>query len=367
MDDFKQDQALQILFSRILDPVALYRVRYDDAGIFSKMSYIDVNAAYESVMGVERSSILGKSFEDVWSEKEKNWQDLILQVARTGVYVRYEGYSFDTGRHLHALAFSPQKDVVAVILLDITARKEAEAALLDKDKLLTEYRSELRRLAAELSLAEEKTRRSLAVKLHDRVGYSLVSLLNDLRALKTLVESEGSPHCDRIEQARSEVESLLQDIRSMTFEISSPLLYEVGLEPALEALATRMLTPHGVAFDFQECGPKAEIELKNRILIYQMTQELLLNVIKHARATRVRLRVQRGTRRVRVLVEDDGVGFSPDVSKHWGKWSGIGLFSIRERLHSLGGELRVLSEKGEGCTIVMTAPIGGMEHEEHEN
>lgn len=355
---FDQDRALQVLFSRILDPVALYRVHYDDKGAFVNMTYIDVNSAYESLMQIRRGAILGKSFEEVWSEQEKNWQDLILQVARSGVYARYEGYSFDTKRHLHALAFSPQKDVVAVIFLDMTQWKEAEAALLEKEKLLKEYRSELRKLATKLSLAEEKTRRDVAVKLHDRVGYSLVSLLNELRAIQEGAEEEGFLLKERIAQVQNEVESLLQDTRSMTFEISSPLLYEVGLEPALEALANRMLTPQGIAFDFQECGPKADVELKNRILLYQMTQELLLNVIKHAHAKRVQLRVQRGKKRLRVLVEDDGVGFSHDVREHWGKASGIGLFSIRERLHSLGGELRILSEKGEGCSVSITAPLG---------
>ncbi len=353
------DIALKILFSRILDPVAIYRVRFDENGNFVNMYYIDVNSAYEAIMKVKRNDVLGKSFEDVWSKKEENWKDIIIQVASTGIYARYEGYSFDTSRHLYAIAFSPQKDVVAVIFMDMTHWKNAEKALMQKEKLLTEYRAELRKLATELSLAEEKTRHDIAVNLHDRVGYSLISLLSEFREIVNVTQEEKSPLEGKIIRMQSEVESLLKDIRSMTFEISSPLLYEVGLEAALEALAQKMLSPRNIYFDFQECGPKAEISLKNRILIYQMAQELLLNVIKHSEAKNVRLRVQRGKKRVRVVVEDDGIGLdvNMNVNKHWGKNSGIGLFSIRERLHFLGGELSIISGKGEGCSIAITAPI----------
>lgn len=350
---------LQTLFSRISEPAAFYRVLYEEDGTLGDMVYIDVNPSYESVMQITRDGIVGKSFHEVWSEQEREWRSIIFQVAESGVYARYEGWSHDTGKYLHALAFSPLRGIVAVIFLDMTEWKNAERELIEKEQLLVEYRSELRQLATRLSLAEARTRRDVAVKLHDRVGYSLVSLLNELRSLRELAGEacDAASLTDRVGHAVSEVESLIQDTRSLTLEISSPLLYEVGLEAALESLADRMLSPHGIAFDFQECGPLVEIEMSCRILIYQMSQELLLNVVKHARATRVMLRVQRGKKRIRVLVEDNGRGFSIDMEQHWGKWSGIGLFSIRERLHSLGGELRVISEKGQGCTISLIAPV----------
>ena len=349
--------ALQTLFSEILDPVALYRMSYDDNGNFVNLFYIDINNAYERVMSVRRDEVIGKAFEDVWSEREGCWKKIIMQVAETGVYARHEGYSFDAERHLYGIAFTPQKDIVAVIFLDMTHWKEAEKALIDKETLLTEYRGELRKLATELSLAEEKTRRDIAVNLHDRVGYSLLNLLNDFREISDIVDSETHQIGVKLAKMQTEIESLLRDIRSMTFEISSPLLYEVGLEAALQALACKMLTPRDISFDFQECGPKADINIKTRILIYQMVQELLLNTIKHSGAKQVCLRVQRGAKRIRVVVEDDGIGIDMNVNQHFRSNSGIGLFSIRERLHHLGGELSVLSEKGLGCSIAITAPI----------
>jgi PAS domain S-box-containing protein len=350
-DDRTPYDALGVLFAKILEPVALYRALFDERGEFRDVVYIDVNPAYEQVMGIRKEDILGRPFREIWSEREREWQDIILQVATTGIYARYEGPSYDTGKYLHAIAFSPTRSVVAVIFIDMTDWKRAEEALQEKEALLTEYRQELRTLAARLSLAEERTRREIAVKLHDRVGYSLVSLLSRLRALS----ERHDP--DDISPAIEEVEELLSDTRSLTLEISSPLLYEVGLEPALASLAERMLAPHGIAVDFRECGPEAHISMEIRILMYQMAQELLLNVIKHARAKNVILRVQRGSKRVRLLVEDDGAGFSANTPKHWGKWGGMGLFSIREKLHSVGGEIRVFSEKGKGSTVALVAPL----------
>lgn len=350
--------ALQILFSRVLDPAAFYKILYEKDGTPKDMVYIDVNPSYERVMQITREAIVGKSFHEVWSEREEEWRNIIFQVASTGVYARHEGWSHDIGKYLHAVAFSPLRDIVAVIFLDMTDWKQAEKELIEKERLLVEYRSELRRLAARLSLAEARTRRDVAVKLHDRVGYSLVALLNELRSVKESVDgSDVSGVGEKIGRAVSEVEALIQDTRSLTLEISSPLLYEVGLEAALESLADRMLTPQGIALDFQECGPHTSIDISSRVLVYQMTQELLLNVVKHARAKHVVLRVQRGRKRVRVLVEDDGRGFSVSADQHWGKWSGIGLFSVRERLHSIGGELRIISEKGQGCSVSLIAPV----------
>ena len=358
-DDRTPYDALGVLFAKILEPVALYRALFDERGAFQDVIYIDVNPAYEQVMDIRKEEILGRPFREIWSEREREWQDIILQVATTGIYARYEGPSYDTGKYLHAIAFSPTRSVVAVIFLDMTDWKRAEEALQEKEVLLTEYRQELRTLAARLSLAEERTRREIAVKLHDRVGYSLVTLLTRLRALS----EKHDP--DDIAPAIEEVEGLLSDTRSLTLEISSPLLYEVGLEPALASLAERMLAslaermlaPHGIAVDFRECGPQSNISMEIRILMYQMAQELLLNVIKHAGAKNVILRVQRGNKRVRLLVEDDGAGFSSKTPKHWGKWGGMGLFSIREKLHSVGGEIRVFSEKGKGSTVALVAPL----------
>lgn len=352
--------ALNILFAKILEPVALYRAMFDGEGSFIDVVYLDVNPAYERLMCISREDIIGCTFKEVWSNRENEWQDIILQVAKTGIYARHEGLSHDTGKYLHAVAFSPAREVVAVIFLDMTPWKKAEEALLEKEALLTEYRQELRNLAARLSLAEERTRREIAVKLHDRVGYSLVSLLSRLR-------SERQKHEGCLGEAIDEVEQLLSDTRLLTLEISSPLLYEVGLESALASLVERMLTPHGIGWSFRESGPKSVISMDIRILMYQMTQELLLNVIKHSRAKNVCLRVQRGKKRVRILVEDDGAGFSGNTPKYWGKWAGMGLFSIRERLHSVGGEIRILSEKGKGSSVTMVAPLVCSGDEKNEN
>jgi signal transduction histidine kinase len=81
----------------------------------------------------------------------------------------------------------------------------------------------------------------------------------------------------------------------------------------------------------------------------------------------VLLRVQRGKKRVLVLVEDNGKGFAAEEGRRWGERSGIGLFSIRERLYSLGGELKILSEKGQGCTVSMIVPLTSDEGADDEN
>lgn len=302
---------------------------------------------------------MGQSFRDVWSDSEKALHEVLLDVARTGGDSRFEGYSPDTQRYLHALVFRPLPFWVVAIFLDMTQWKLAEEELDRRKKRLLDYRRELYRLAAELSVPTEASAEKQPEKLHERLDRSFVGLLKELRSLAGIAygSAEWEAIKDRVARTLSDVEALLQDTRALTLDRNFSLLRETSLELALHALAEKMLKPHGVALEFSENGPEVDFSFNCRAMVYQMVQELLLNVVRHARATEVTLRVQRGWKRVRILVEDDGCGFQVDKVQNWGKWSGMGLFGVRERLHSLGGKLRILTDKGEGCSIWMTVPV----------
>jgi PAS domain S-box-containing protein len=343
------------LFYRIFDPLALYKVNYDAKGKATSVVFLDINPAYERVMGVKKQNIIGRSFSEVWGASEKEWHDIVLQVAKTGKSTHYEGLSPATGKYLHALAFSPLERQVAVIFLDLTEWKRSEDALQRSEARLIEYREELRNLAAQLSLTEEATRRKFATDLHDRVGYSLATIMHRLEKLSKEAPSESFKK--EIENTMGMLSDVIQDTRAMTFEISSPILYEVGLEAALESLTEQLLRPRNITYDFKQNGiPSHTIDKNISILLYQMTRELLINVIKHSEASHVSVRVYRGQKRVRVVVEDNGKGFKKQNEPHWGKWSGYGLFSIRERLHTIDGSIQIISEPEKGTTISLVAP-----------
>ena len=344
----------RVLVSRIFEPLALYYVESDDSGTPADVRYLDVNPAYERIMGVRREDMIGKTFFEAWSAKESEWRDIIIRVATGGESAWYEGWSVDTNRYLHSLAFSPEKGEVAVIFMDKTDWKHAIDALAENETRLIEYRSELRRLAAELSLSEEKTRREIAATLHDHFGYSLAAILHRLQGLDR-PDVDGGVRAE-LSAIAAMLEETIGETRSFTFRISSPSLYLVGLEAAIDSLGEGIFAPVGIRWDFVAAGVAPPLALEVRVLLYQMTRELLFNVLKHAKASTVTVRVRHSDESVCVVVEDDGVGFVRPPEKHWGKWKGLGLFSIRERLHAFGGTIRILSSRGKGTTVILVAP-----------
>ncbi len=239
---------------------------------------------------------------------------------------------------------------VMSLALDITERERAE-------KRLLEHEAQLKSLASELSLAEERERRRLAIAVHDRISQSLGISKIRLDELRKSVSSK------KVVKALNEVcNSLGQtigDTRSLTFELSSPLLYELGFEKAVAGWLTRQIEKkHGIATEFEDDGQDKPLEEDVRVLLFRNVRELLTNVVKHSRAKKVKVAIAKVDGKICVTVEDDGVGFDPgEAVATLAETGGFGLFSIRERMEQLGGELKIASEPGHGSRMTIIAPL----------
>jgi PAS domain S-box-containing protein len=272
-----------------------------------------------------------------------------------GFQCEYRIFSRD-GRMLHVFdeAMVVQEGASTMLFLhgvmrDITGQKEAQVQLLD-------YQEQLRSLASELSLAEERERRRIATDLHDRVGQTLAVSKMKLGVLKESASAVGQ--AEWIDDIRSLIEQAIQETRSLIFEISSPILYELGLEAAFEWLAEKVEKQYALPCRYRDDGQLKVLDEDIRVLLFQATSELLTNAAKHARANLVEMSTKRDGSRIEVVVEDDGIGFeSSKISAWWGKNQGFGLFSIRERLRCVGGFLNVESQSGGGTRITLSAPL----------
>ena len=233
------------------------------------------------------------------------------------------------------------------IHVDINDRKLA-------DEALQAHRQALRNLAAELSLTQEKERRQVADDLHDHIGQNLVLAKMKLGELKSLLPAQ---HSDLIEQIRAVVDQSLKDTRSLIQDLCPQVLYDLGLEAAIDWLVEQTQTKYGLRCS-AEIGPLPRpIREDRRVVLFQAVRELLVNVAKHARATQAKVILQGDRARVRIQVADDGCGFDPSlVTLPNSNGRGYGLFSIRERLALLGGELKIDSVQGQGTTATVTIP-----------
>ncbi len=232
------------------------------------------------------------------------------------------------------------------IITDVTEQKRAQAQL-------AEYQKELRSLASQLSLAEERERRRIAIALHERVAQDLA-----LCRIKLGELSRSVPSCDQeLNEIQNVVKELIKETRSLTFELSPPHLYDMGLEPALEELTHQMGERYGLSASFEDDGQTKPMSSEVRVLLFQMVRELLVNIVKHAKAHRSRVCIRSSVSRLRITVEDDGVGFDPSGISSGRRTKGFGLFSIRERLGYIGGQFRVESKRGRGTKITLVAPL----------
>lgn len=229
------------------------------------------------------------------------------------------------------------------------------SALLNREaeRTVREHAEGLRELASQLVLSEERERRELAADLHDSVGSALTIANFKLDTLCGRARDEASRSL-----AMGLQDLLLQIIgrtRTLTFQLSPPTLYQLGLAPTLEAFAGQATRLHGVEVSFVCEDPEPPLPEDRRVLLYRATRELVINVIKHAEAKRARIVMQTFQNVLRIDVTDNGRGFRvDDASKRSG---GFGLFSIRERLRSIGGRLVMRSKPGRGTWAVLTLPL----------
>jgi len=241
-------------------------------------------------------------------------------------------------------------------LLETVAHRLGEAySLKEAQRQLSTYQQHLRSLAMELTLAEERERRQLALHLHDNIGQGLAVAKLKLETLRHLLP-EG--HGERIDDILALIQQIIADTRTITADISPPILYELRFDQALVWLGDHVRKQSGLQVEVH--WPEEDVALSEgvRVLLFRSIQELLANVVKHAGAAAVRIEVERQGNEAHVCVADDGVGFDLE---HQGRYpsanGGFGLFSIRERLTHLGGRMTVDPKVGGGTRVHLWVPV----------
>lgn len=248
------------------------------------------------------------------------------------------------------------------IMMDITARKQAEQALREMadglEQKVAERTRQLRQLAAQLTVVEERERRKLAQDLHDDLGQLLAVIRIKLNAIEA-----GAPKLP-IDSVLGLVKQAEESVRTITSQLSPPVLHTLGLVPALEWLGEEIERVYGlrVHVDHDHC-PKHLLDEVQAVL-YRSARELLINAAKHARVDEVSLSCMCQCDRLLLVVSDAGCGFDPGA--HMDQWpvhQGFGLRSINERICNLGGEMEIDSSPGNGTTITLSVACSSIERE----
>ncbi|HTZ85879.1 MAG TPA: GAF domain-containing sensor histidine kinase [Solirubrobacteraceae bacterium] len=203
--------------------------------------------------------------------------------------------------------------------------------------------------------AAEAERQRWARELHDDTLQSLSALRFGLSAARRS-EQEGGLDA-AVAQAVEQIEESIANLRALITDLRPAALDELGVQAALEALATRSAR-HGIEVDVSidlayESGNEAErLSGELETALYRITQEALTNATKHGRATRAVIEIAEDAQDVRLLVRDNGSGFGPEQDSE-----GFGLLGMQERVALLGGELQIDSQAGQGTVVRVRLPV----------
>lgn len=279
-------------------------------------------------------------------------------------------------RHPHALALpisvgeqpagsflivSRVRDPFAALDQDfhLTLGQQIGAALQHSElyAALEERSAALGRASASLLRAEEAERRRIARELHDETGQVLTAIRLELGLLARQVEG-NVPARDALDRALDLTGRALETIRATVRGLRPAALDDLGLVPAVEALAEEFSGRTGVIVDLSAQEPPEDIPPEVEVALYRIFQEALTNVARHAEARRVRASITVEKRSVVIVVQDDGRGFDPARITKAGD-ARAGLAGMRERLLGLGGSLDVTTAPGQGVRLEARMPLEG--------
>jgi len=320
--------------------------------------YVSCNENYAQDLKIKPEEITGKTDYDFYTkELAEKYRADDRKNMESGKVEDIEEKYIQGGKEfwVHTVK-TPVKDdkgnIIGVlgIFRNITEQKIA------KQKLI-EDQVKLKSLASQLTLAEERERRRIAGELHDRISQSLAISKIKLEALRK--SGYGEKLDKTLEEICNSIGQTIQDTRTLTFDIGNPILYELGFETAVSHWLTEQIqNKHKIKTEFEDDGQVKNLDDDIRVLLFRSVQELLINIVKHAQASKVKVSIRKADNHICVEVEDNGIGFEVEKSAHVpAKTYGFGLFSIRHRLEDLDGHLEIESKPGRGCKVTMTAPL----------
>ncbi|MFB0556142.1 MAG: PAS domain S-box protein [Phycisphaerae bacterium] len=317
--------------------------------------FVTVNSSACKLTGYSREELLGMRIPDLHEEQDLTaynlYHDRIMageEIVSEAKILRKDGTKVDTEFNNRCIKISGAS-YMHTVARDITERRKAQEKLIKN-------RAKLKVMASKILMAEEREKQNLAVGLHDEVCQKLVLTKLALESTLNLVSDSNVLASLRI--ACEGIGETIVKANSLTFELSNPVLRQLGFIIALEKYLTEEIQQkHGIEYELEgdeQLGTMQD-EIKN--CLFRVTRELLTNVVKHAQANKIKVSVSKGCGLINVSIKDDGVGFKEsEDSEKVSQTTRFGLFSVREQLEYLGGHLEIESEPGRGTAATIVVP-----------
>ena len=208
--------------------------------------------------------------------------------------------------------------------------------------------------------AQERERAWIARELHDDVVQRIALLALSLNQCEQDIPRSTLELHEHIRQVRRGLSEITEAIRGLSHRLHSWKLDYLGIAVAAGGFCKELSEQRNVEVNFSlAAGIPCEVPKEISLCLFRVLQEALQNAVKHSGEHRFRVDLRGGSKGIELSVCDSGVGFDPDVAASSG---GLGLISMQERMHLIGGEFMILSQPNRGTTVYAYAPLGAEEH-----
>ncbi len=238
--------------------------------------------------------------------------------------------------------FQPDRKLRKIIgmISDVTETRESERIL--------------RELSGRLISSQEEERRRVARELHDHIGQELALLCVRAQRVDSGVSDEEHTTQSDVHELYRKIKEIAVDVSKLSHRLHSSELDFLGLSAAAERLCRDFANQYGIDLDYQIRTIPPRLDGAKSLCFYRILQEALQNVAKHSQATRVVVELHARGSQLILKIEDNGIGFDLEKVRFA---SGLGLVSMRERLNLIGGRLELVSQEGQGTSLVALVPI----------
>ena len=323
-------------FSTLANGLVMAEISYTDGK--PRFRFTTCNPAFEEIAGVTETQIVGHFYDDIFQKPETSKiHEILLNAAVKKTPVSFN-MTVGEGRYFRVAAFFPSENEMAAVLTDISDMRKAE-------RELETSHEKLRTLAVRLQHVREDERRQLSRELHDSIGSLLTSAKLTLSSVEDMLRSPAKDKsraeiADVVKKMEDHVTQVMSEMRRIAVSLRPPILDDLGFVDAIKWLVSDFQEISGIGCKLRVDPQCCEIAGDYATAVFRIIQESLTNVIRHAKATRVKIGITCQDDMVILAVDDNGRGISKDVLN---SSTSLGILGMRERALALGGELKIVS------------------------